>query len=147
MNTILRMAFIASSLVVMLMADVPLLPVHLVPEAEARRRLESLRERLENKADFAELARLYSEDASGAKGGDLGWFVPEQYGTQFGVQLSSLSDGQVSEPFRSDAGWHIIQRVATPCRPGGCSFMMVTSRSPNTVRATVRGMGVAVITR
>jgi len=70
--------------------------------------------RLKGGAEFDQVAREESQDLSSqAKGGDLGWFVPEQYGTQFGVQVSALSDGQVSEPFRSDTGWHIIQRVAT----------------------------------
>jgi peptidyl-prolyl cis-trans isomerase SurA len=44
-----------------------------VSEAEARRKLVALKERLDNGADFAELARLNSNDLSAAKGGDLGW--------------------------------------------------------------------------
>jgi peptidyl-prolyl cis-trans isomerase SurA len=60
------------------------------------------------------VAREESQDLnSQAKGGDLGWFVPEQFGTEFGMQVSALSDGQVSAPFHSDAGWHIVQRIAT----------------------------------
>jgi len=83
----------------------------LVPEAEARRRLESLRERLENKADFAELARLYSEDASGAKGGDLGWISPGDTVPEFERAMNALEPGQLSAPVQTPFGWHLIQAM------------------------------------
>lgn len=81
----------------------------LVSEAEARRRLLSLKERLDNKADFAELARLHSEDATSAKGGDLGWLSPGDTVPQFERAMNSLAPGQVSAPVRSQFGWHLIQ--------------------------------------
>jgi peptidyl-prolyl cis-trans isomerase SurA len=81
----------------------------LVPEAEARRRLESLRERLENKADFAGLARLHSEDASGAKGGDLGWISPGDTVPEFERAMNALEPGQLSAPVQTPFGWHLIQ--------------------------------------
>src|SRR5262245_56602533 len=81
----------------------------LVPEAEARRRLESLRERLENKADFAELARLHSEDASGAKGGDLGWISPGDTVPEFERAMNALAPGELSAPVQTPFGWHLIQ--------------------------------------
>jgi peptidyl-prolyl cis-trans isomerase SurA len=63
---------------------------------------------------FRRSARQESQDLnSQAKGGDLGWFVPEQFGTDFGGQIAALTDGQVSAPFRTDAGWHIAERVAS----------------------------------
>ncbi|MDH3286131.1 MAG: peptidylprolyl isomerase [Betaproteobacteria bacterium] len=81
----------------------------LVSEAEARQRLLGLKERLDNNADFAELARLHSEDASNAKGGDLGWLSPRDTVPEFERAMDSLSPGQVSEPVRSQFGWHLIQ--------------------------------------
>jgi peptidyl-prolyl cis-trans isomerase SurA len=81
----------------------------LVPEAEARRRLEGLRERLENKADFAELARLHSEDASGIKGGDLGWISPGDTVPEFERAMNGLEPGQLSGPVQTPFGWHLIQ--------------------------------------
>jgi peptidyl-prolyl cis-trans isomerase SurA len=81
----------------------------LVPEAEARRRLEGLRERLENKADFAELARLHSEDASGIKGGDLGWISPGDTVPEFERAMNGLEPGQLSRPVQTPFGWHLIQ--------------------------------------
>ncbi|MGM3213416.1 peptidylprolyl isomerase, partial [Klebsiella pneumoniae] len=65
-------------------------------------------------ADFAALARANSEDpGSKAQGGDLGWFPADAFGPAFGQQVGGLQDGGVSQPFRTDAGWHIVQRVAT----------------------------------
>jgi peptidyl-prolyl cis-trans isomerase SurA len=83
-------------------------------EAAAKSKIDTIAARIKGGADFAQVAREESQDLnSQAKGGDLGWFVPEQFGTDFGGQLASLRDGQVSAPFRTDAGWHIIQRIAT----------------------------------
>jgi peptidyl-prolyl cis-trans isomerase SurA len=81
----------------------------LVSEAEARRRLLSLKERLDNNADFAELARLHSEDASSAKGGDLGWVSPGDTVPEFEHAMDRLKPGEVSEPVRTQFGWHLIQ--------------------------------------
>ncbi|QNP41239.1 peptidylprolyl isomerase [Lysobacter solisilvae (ex Woo and Kim 2020)] len=83
-------------------------------EAAAKAKIDTIAARIKGGADFAEVARQESQDLnSQAKGGDLGWFVPEQYGSDFGIQVASLSDGQVSAPFRTDAGWHVVQRLAT----------------------------------
>jgi peptidyl-prolyl cis-trans isomerase SurA len=81
----------------------------LVPEAEARRRLESLKERLDNKADFAALARLHSVDASGAKGGDLGWISPGDTVPEFERAMNTLAPGELSAPVQTPFGWHLIQ--------------------------------------
>lgn len=83
----------------------------LVPEAEARRRLEVLRERLDHKGDFAELARLHSEDASGAKGGDLGWLSPGDTVPEFEGAMNALEPGPISTPVKTPFGWHIIQVI------------------------------------
>jgi peptidyl-prolyl cis-trans isomerase SurA len=81
----------------------------LVPEAEARRRLVGLKERLDNKADFAELARLHSEDASNTRGGDLGWLSPGDTVPEFERAMNALGPGQTSDPVQSPFGWHLIQ--------------------------------------
>ncbi|MBI1965460.1 MAG: peptidylprolyl isomerase [Betaproteobacteria bacterium] len=81
----------------------------LVSEAEARRRLVILKERLDNKADFAELARLQSEDTSAAKGGDLGWLTPGGTVPEFERAMDALEPGQVSQPVKTPFGWHLIQ--------------------------------------
>lgn len=84
----------------------------LVDEQEAMQIARDLRERIVNGEDFAELARERSDDPTSANlGGDMGWFPPRQFGDRFESMLTSLEDGEVGEPFQSQAGWHIIQRV------------------------------------
>jgi len=81
--------------------------------ATARAKIDTLRARIAGGADFQEVAREASEDNSTrGQGGDLGWFPADAYGPEFGGQVTALEDGQVSQPFRTDAGWHIIERVA-----------------------------------
>lgn len=81
----------------------------LVSENDARTRLIALKERLENKADFAELARVHSEDGSAAKGGDLGWLSPGDTVPEFEREMNALKPGEISAPVRSPFGWHVIQ--------------------------------------
>ena len=81
----------------------------LVSETEARRRLVALKERLTHGADFAELARLHSNDLSAAKGGDLGWLNPGDTVPEFERAMNSLKPGEVGEPVQSPFGWHLIQ--------------------------------------
>jgi peptidyl-prolyl cis-trans isomerase SurA len=81
----------------------------LVSETDARNRLLTLRERLENKADFAELARVHSEDSSAAKGGDLGWLSPGDTVPEFERAMNALKVGEISAPVRTQFGWHLIQ--------------------------------------
>lgn len=81
----------------------------IVSEAEARNRLNDLKYRVENGAEFAELARLHSDDPSAARGGDLGWLSPGDTVPEFERAMSALKPGQVSAPFRSPFGWHIVQ--------------------------------------
>lgn len=83
----------------------------IVSEAEARRRLVEIREQLDAGAEFAELARANSEDASSAKGGDLGWVSPGDTVPEFEKAMDALKPGQVSDPVQSPFGWHLIQVV------------------------------------
>jgi len=78
-------------------------------EAEARERLEKLRERIVGGADFGEIARQNSEDSSAAKGGDLGWVAPGDTVPEFERVMNSLKPGEVSQPFQTPFGWHIAQ--------------------------------------
>lgn len=83
-------------------------------EAAAKARIETLRARIAGGADFQDVAKESSDDAnSRGQGGDLGWFPADAFGPDFGRQVESISDGGVTAPFRTDAGWHIVQRVAT----------------------------------
>ncbi len=84
----------------------------IVSESEGRSRLLNIKERLENKADFAQLARANSEDTSASRGGDLGWLSPGDTVPEFERAMDKLTPGQISEPVRSPFGWHLIQVVA-----------------------------------
>jgi len=81
----------------------------LVSETEARNRLLALKERLDNKADFAELARARSEDTSASRGGELGWLSPGDTVPEFERAMNLLKIGDISEPVQSPFGFHLIQ--------------------------------------
>ncbi|MDR2365390.1 MAG: peptidylprolyl isomerase [Zoogloeaceae bacterium] len=81
----------------------------LISESEARRRLEDLRERLRHGENFAELARLYSQDGSAANGGDLGWINPGDTVPEFERAMDALSDGEISAVVQSPFGFHVIK--------------------------------------
>ncbi len=85
-------------------------PDELTTEDDAMRRLRQLKLRIENGADFAELARGHSNDTvSAADGGDLGWINPGELVPEFEEVMKSLNPGEVSNPFQTQFGWHIVQ--------------------------------------
>jgi peptidyl-prolyl cis-trans isomerase SurA len=80
-----------------------------VSEQDALNRLNELKDRIENGADFAELARLHSDDATAARGGDLGWVSPGDTVPEFERAMEALKPGKTSAPFKTAFGWHIVQ--------------------------------------
>ena len=84
----------------------------IVSAAEARRKLVELKERLDNKAaKFDELARLYSNDGSASKGGDLGWIYPGDTVPEFERAMNALKPGEISGPVESPFGYHLIEVI------------------------------------
>lgn len=82
--------------------------------ATAKAKIDTLRARIAGGADFEAVAKESSEDNNTrGQGGDLGWFPADAFGQDFGKQVTGLSDGGISQPFRTDAGWHIVERVGT----------------------------------
>jgi peptidyl-prolyl cis-trans isomerase SurA len=81
----------------------------LTSESDARSRLLQLKERIDNGVPFEQLARQYSDDASAAKGGDLGWINPGDTVPEFEKAMDALKDGELSGPVQSPFGWHLIQ--------------------------------------
>jgi peptidyl-prolyl cis-trans isomerase SurA len=83
-----------------------------VTDVEAKRKLADLRERLVNKsATFEELAKLYSNDLSASKGGDIGWVYPGDTAPEFEKAMDALQVGEISEPVQTQYGFHLIQVV------------------------------------
>jgi peptidyl-prolyl cis-trans isomerase SurA len=78
-------------------------------EADALRRLAGLRERIAGGTDFAQLARLNSEDGTAARGGELGWVHPGDTVPEFERAMNALKPGELSEPVRTPFGFHLIQ--------------------------------------
>jgi peptidyl-prolyl cis-trans isomerase SurA len=82
-----------------------------VSENDARERLVKLKERLDNNGNFAEIARLQSEDGSASRGGDLGWLSPGDTVPEFEKAMDGLKVGEISGPVRSPFGFHLIQVI------------------------------------
>ncbi|ETX10447.1 peptidylprolyl isomerase [Marinomonas ushuaiensis DSM 15871] len=71
---------------------------------------DDLYKQLSSGADFAELAKEYSEDqGSTLQGGDLGWVTPGTMVSEFETMMNQTSVGDISKPFRTQFGWHILQ--------------------------------------
>ena len=81
----------------------------IVAEEDARRRLLGLRERIVAGADFAEMARLNSEDGTAARGGALGWVYPGDTVPEFERAMNALAPGELSQPVRTPFGFHLIE--------------------------------------
>lgn len=81
----------------------------LVSENEAKSRLQEIKQRIDKGANFAEEARLHSEDGSAPQGGDLGWLSPGETVPEFENAMDALKVGQVSGLVQSGFGWHLIQ--------------------------------------
>ncbi len=76
-----------------------------------QQKLESIRDRILNKGEnFAAVASVVSEDpGSAAEGGDLGWTNPGTFVPEFEKQIQGLGENEISKPFRTQYGWHIVQ--------------------------------------
>lgn len=82
----------------------------IVPEAEARKRIMEIKQRIDGGADFAQQAKRYSEDGSAQQGGDLDWLSPGQTVAPFEEAMNKLKPGQTGVT-QSQFGWHLIQVI------------------------------------
>lgn len=77
---------------------------------QAKAKLDELRKQIVGGTDFAKLAQQNSEDpGSASQGGDLGWVDPGAMVPEFEEQMDKLQPGEISEPFPSQFGWHLLQ--------------------------------------
>jgi peptidyl-prolyl cis-trans isomerase SurA len=81
----------------------------LVTDDDAKLRLEQLKLRIDGGDDFAEVAKGNSQDMSASEGGDMGWTSPGDLVPEYEEVASSLQPGEISKPFRTQYGWHIVQ--------------------------------------
>ncbi|MGA9421998.1 MAG: peptidylprolyl isomerase [Rhodanobacteraceae bacterium] len=81
---------------------------------QARQRIEAIRKRVVGGEDFAKVAKEVSEDSATANlGGDMGWFPIDGYGAKVGEIIGKLSNDEISEPFQTEVGWHVIQLLGS----------------------------------
>lgn len=81
-----------------------------VSDDQARKKLLELKQKIENGKSFAEISSEFSEDpVSKIKGGDLGWYGPGEFTPNFENVANSLDINQLSEPFKTAFGWHLIE--------------------------------------
>jgi peptidyl-prolyl cis-trans isomerase SurA len=85
-------------------------PTEVVSDARAEEQINELYQQLQEGADFAALAREFSDDpGSGSDGGNLGWVSPGQMVPAFEETMMNAPVGEVTRPFRSRFGWHILE--------------------------------------
>jgi peptidyl-prolyl cis-trans isomerase SurA len=85
-------------------------PNEIIDDATAKQRLEDALGKIRAGEDFAEHAKLLSDDPGSANlGGDLGWAGPGSYAPEFEATITASEPGVVSEPFRTQFGWHILE--------------------------------------
>lgn len=83
----------------------------LISEDDAHRTIMQIKDRIDNGANFAEMAKAHSEDTSASNGGDLGWLSPGDTVREFDQTMDALLPGQISSPVRTQFGWHLIQVI------------------------------------
>jgi peptidyl-prolyl cis-trans isomerase SurA len=85
-------------------------PTEIQDDATVEQKLSNIRERILAGEDFAGLAKTLSEDpGSASEGGDLGWTNPGSFVPEFEKILEGLKENEISQPFRTQFGWHLVQ--------------------------------------
>ncbi len=104
-----------------------------VTDDDARDRLKRLRDRIVGGADFAELAKVHSDDPSSVKGGDLGFLSPGDSSLpEFERTINQLRDNELSQPVQTQLGWHLVQ--VTERRSEGVSEERKRAVARNAIR-------------
>lgn len=110
-------------------------PNEILDEATVETRLSGIREDVLAGDDFGAIAQALSEDpASAAENGDLGWVVPGDFVPEFAQRLTELEIGELSEPFRTRFGWHLVE--VTDRRTYDTTEEVKEQRCAETIRAS-----------
>lgn len=108
-------------------------PNEIRSDEDARLLVAGFRQKIIDGEHFADLARLHSEDTGSAlKGGELGWSVPGQFVPEFEDTIKKLEVGVISEPVRTQYGWHIIEVTAR--RKQDFSAEILRTQATNQIR-------------
>lgn len=100
---------------------------------ETQKAIEAIRTEILGGKKFSESAKLYSDDiGTSLSGGSLGWSVPGQFQPKFEEMMSAVSIGDVSEPFETTYGWHILQ--VSERRKQDFSNEVMRSQARNTLK-------------
>ncbi len=84
----------------------------LISPREAMNQIREIHDELMDGGDFVALAKEHSDDPTSANlGGDMGWFAPDAFGDRINQTLMAMQDNEISEPFQTESGWHIMQRL------------------------------------
>ncbi|XDY93600.1 peptidylprolyl isomerase [Pseudomonas benzenivorans] len=98
-------------------------PSEIRSEAEAKRLIERLHQRIRAGEDFAELAKSFSEDPGSAlNGGSLNWIDPGVLVPEFREVMSNTASGELSKPFQSPYGWHVLQVMGRRATDSSAEF-------------------------
>ena len=97
-------------------------------EQAARQKLLDIKQQVASGGDFANFARTYSQDGSASQGGDLGWISPGETVPEFERAMNALQDNQISQPVRSEYGYHLIQVLGRREAEGSVSQQMDLAR-------------------
>lgn len=85
-------------------------PTQILSQEDARLRIVNIRQRISSGGDFANIAKASSDDkASAAEGGSLDWVSPGKMVPTFEEEMNKLKAGEISQPFMTQFGWHIVQ--------------------------------------
>jgi len=105
-------------------------PNQVVSNKEAEKKLLQIRKRILAGDDFASLAKAISDDSgSASQGGDLGWVSPGQMVPEFEEALNNLKPGEISQPFRSQFGWHIVELLSRRKHDDTDAYLKAQARS------------------
>jgi peptidyl-prolyl cis-trans isomerase SurA len=97
-------------------------------EPQARQKLLEIKGEIAAGGDFDKFARTYSQDGSASQGGDLGWISPGETVPEFERAMNNLQDGQISDPVRSEYGYHLIQVLGRREAEGSVAQQMDLAR-------------------
>lgn len=86
----------------------------LMSDAEAEAKIRTIARQVTEGQDLGKLAREMSDESTtAALGGDMGWFEINAFGSTYAEQLTTLKDQEIGQPFRTERGWHLVQRLGT----------------------------------